>query len=225
MTRAIFPSELFQVEKISEKKNKFSYQTCRLFHVELHESMKMRNVYKILEFFWIVTRYSAWIVTWIVMLVGCSKPMDNPEIKDPIYLDLKKLADEYSKTVVDTQKKKAEAYKKFLETPANTLDKKLEYRNYAKIEKEYKKAHDMAQYYQIRMERRKIEGKLAYLESYEKKEEWPKPEEYKAFLTNQKLRNAPTSWDARVPKNADRYSRKPADAGKKEEKKEAKAKH
>lgn len=150
--------------------------------------------------------------------------MENPEIKDPIYSDLKKMADEYSKKVVDTQKSKAEAYKKFLETPENTLDKKLELRNYMKVKKEYEKAKDMAQYYQIRMERRKMEGRLAYLESYEKKEEWPKPEEYKAFLTNQKLRNSPLQWDARVPKNADRYSRKPASA-EKTEKKESKPKH
>lgn len=178
--------------------------------MEQVESMKMRNVYKFLRLFW--------IVTWVVTALGCSKPMDNPEIMDPIYNDLKKLADEYAKTVEDTKKQKAESYKKFLAMEANSLDKKLEMKNYNKLSKELKRAEDMAQYYKIRMERRKFEGRIAYLESYEKKEPWPKPEEYKAFQFHHKLRNAPRQWDTRVPKNADRYSRKTASV-KKEEKK------
>src|SRR5688572_7686642 len=111
--------------------------------------MKMSNVYKILKSIWIVTC----MVTWVVTYSGCSKPMDNPENMDPIYRDLKKLADEYSKTVDDTKKQKAESYKKFLALEANSLDKKLEMRTYNKLSNELKKAEDMAQYYKIRMER------------------------------------------------------------------------
>lgn len=172
----------------------------------------MRNVYKIIRMFW--------IVTWIVMGTACSRPMENPELIDPIYLDLKKLTDEYSKKEAEIRKNREEAYKKFLSLEANTLDKKLEFKNYSKLEKELTKVENMARYYKIRMERRKIEGKQEYLECFSKGEPWPKPEEHKAFLVNQKLRTANLNWAARVPKLADRYSRKPT-SDKKAEKKKA----
>lgn len=181
--------------------------------MEQHESMKMRNVYKIIRV--------SWVVTWIVMGTACSRPMENPELIDPIYLDLKKLTDEYSKKEEEIRKNREESYKKFLALEANTLDKKLEFRTYSKYEKQLARTSEMAKYYKIRMERRKIEGKKEYLESFSKGEPWPKPEEHKAFLINQKLRTANLNWETRVPKLADRYSRTPAAAKKPEKKKEA----
>ncbi len=173
----------------------------------------MRNVYKILRV--------GWIVTWIVMGTACSRPMENPELIDPIYLDLKKLTDEYTKKEEEIRKNREESYKKYLSLEANTLDKKLEFRTYSKYEKELAKTENMARYYKIRMERRKIEGKQEYLQSFSKGEPWPKPEEHKAFLINQKLRTASLNWEARVPKLADRYSRNPAKEKKVEKKKES----
>lgn len=147
--------------------------------------------------------------TWFFILLvlfsaGCTSHDPNPELKDPIYLDLKNIVGDlasdvaiHKATIDDETKNKdlAEPRSKDLALTRNRL---------REAEQRLKKAEQALNYYEIKVERRRLEARLAYEKAHQKGESWPDPAEFQAYQTNKELKSANQQWSARVPKLQER---------------------
>lgn len=141
-----------------------------------------------------------------VVIVGCRSEDPNPELRDPIYQDLKKEAAATEKAYEDAKKAKEAAYLAMVEAPARTIELKDAEKDYWKAVKLVDSLATASKYLSIRAERRRIEARVSYQRAFiaKKEGEWPDKDEYSGYLTNRRLREAPLNWNKRVPKLQDR---------------------
>lgn len=133
-------------------------------------------------------------------LSGCKKPIPDPEALDPIYRDLKGLADSKKKEWEESIKAKEAALKALEKEKPNTLEKKLAQRDYDKANSKIAQLEQEAHYFEIRAQRRRVEDKVNYMEAFKNDKPWPPPDEYPAWLVNRKLAEAPRTWGTDLPK-------------------------
>lgn len=150
-----------------------------------------------------------------VFLCGCKSEDPNPELKDPIYKDLKAKADQHEKTIEEQMKKLGELQVKLQKSEANSIDRKDIQRDIANTKKVLGESEQWARYYRIRADRRAVVDKITARAAAQADKPWPDPREYSDYQVNRRLNEANRSWSKRVPKLEDRLSK--ADT-KKEEK-------
>lgn len=107
---------------------------------------------------------------------------------------------------MEAKKAKEEALAKLRQAPAQTLELKDAERDYWKAVRTVDSLKTAVRYLKIRTERRRLESRLSYKRAFRAKKEgeWPDPDEYSAYLTNKRLREASLNWNRRVPKLQDR---------------------
>lgn len=130
----------------------------------------------------------------VLFLFGCEKPNPNPELSDPIYLDLKTQTEELSKAVESEKKglqehldnlKKAVPQTgqiKFAQKRVNDAKEKIQ-----KLEQEYR-------WFEVRTESRKSFAKKEYMSAWRKKQPWPDPKEFEEYKKMKEMRSIPLSW-------------------------------
>ena len=136
----------------------------------------------------------------LAVLVGCKKPLPDPENLDPIFRDLKAMADGKKKELEEARKSRETAYINYDKEKPNTLDKKLARREYEKWEARISTLEQQARYFEIRANRRRVEDKVNYLEAFKQDKPWPSPDEYSNWIVNRKLAEAPANWGKDIPK-------------------------
>ncbi len=146
------------------------------------------------------------VITLSFVMSGCRSKDPNPELKDPIFQSLKKEADDAERAFKEAETAKDEAYKAFQSATAQTIELKEAEKEYWKAVKRVDSLRPTVRYLKIRTERRKVEARAAYAAAFARGEEanWPNPEEFEAYQTNKRLREASLNWNRRVPKLQDR---------------------
>lgn len=145
---------------------------------------------------------------------GCDKEDPNPELRDPIWKDLSERAAAYEKQRDESKAKLKGLREKLESVEPNSMDLKDVRRDIAKTEKALLGAEQLARYYKIRAERRKVEDKIAARAALDAGKEWPDKSEYSDYLVNERVHEINLNWNSRVPKLQDRLVRKPAKAEK-----------
>lgn len=138
------------------------------------------------------------------LLLGCSKEDPHPELKDPIYQDLKKRADDLLKAKDEAYVKVKDLTESLEKAEPNSIERKDIERDLMKTRKLASESEQMATYYRIRSERRRVEGRLAYKKAFREKKPWPDADEYSDYLVNRRLNEVNLNWNSRVPKLQDR---------------------
>lgn len=154
-------------------------------------------------------------------VLGCSKENPNPELMDPIYKDLHGRSEDLKKSLGEAEKEIEDLKKALLKAEPHTLEKKNIERDLASAQKLLVADRQRQRYFEIRAERRKLQGRVEYKKAFARGEEWPKPSEYSDYQVNNRLREATLNWNARVPKLQDRLL-SPEHTEKKEHQKPAK---
>lgn len=145
------------------------------------------------------------MTTLCLLSLGCNRPEPNPELKDPIYGDLKKRWEDEAKAAEEQTKKVEELEKQIEKLEPHTVELKTARRDLVKAQ-DLKRIHAQNQkFYEIRMQQRLHQDHMTYRKAFEKGELWPDPKEYQAFQVNQRLREAPLNWELRVPRMTERY--------------------
>lgn len=136
----------------------------------------------------------------ILFLSGCKEPVPNPELRDPIYGDLKaQLAT--TLTELEAEKKEVEELEKTMpKMDVRGSELRQARRQLASHSRKLSALKQMKQYYEIRIEQRKSFVDKDYLKAFEADIPWPNPEEYERYKVVKKLRTADRNWDSRVPK-------------------------
>ncbi len=156
-------------------------------------------------------------IFWLPILfsVGCSRPNPNPELIDPIYLDLSSRATT-SKAAAELLANETKSAKEELEK-AHPRDPSLRKLRQDLKEKESKliQLEQQALYYEIRSQQRKDYAREDYLSAYQAGRPWPNPETKRNYDLVEKIQSAPREWGKSVPRT-DRYNRKSIDETRKQ---------
>jgi len=132
--------------------------------------------------------------------VGCKKENPNPELLDPIYLDLVKDHGEKLKEL-ETERKSTEGLIKDLNKALpRTSGLKNAKKAISKNLKNMTRLEQLVKYYEIRKEHRRLLARKNYRIAFHKGEVWPDPSEKEAYFTNKRLKSADMNWQSRVPK-------------------------
>ena len=143
----------------------------------------------------------------ILLLSACRKEEPNPESLDPIYSDLIKRNAEDESQIAEEKKKLLKALDDVQAALPNTLDLKNALRDKTHALQTIDHLEQKIHFAKIRIERRRVEDKINYHDAFVANKDWPDRAEYQAYLTNQRLAEAPRNWDAHLPKL---FDRKPA---------------
>jgi len=128
-------------------------------------------------------------------IFGCNKPNPNPEKIDPIYADLQKRYAEYKKYADDEKKTLSEHEKTLKEAKPQTGQIKYAEKRYYESKLRLEKLEQMVRYFEIRIESRLQYARADYLKSWNKKEAWPKANEYSEYLSVIEAQMKRMSWD------------------------------
>lgn len=136
----------------------------------------------------------------ILVFSSCDRPLSEPELHDPIYLDMQKGVREWERATADAEKKLAENKKELAAmSPKDPMRKRVRDDIYM-MEFNVTRMKEKYQHEKIIAEKRKEVSRQEYARARENKEPWPNPEEYEGFKAAQRLRGASRGWDERVPK-------------------------
>ncbi len=167
----------FQTFKLKDISVMFFIDFAELFHVEQHRM--------------------AIFLIFSVFLLGCEKREPTPELKDPIYLDIRTQQGLAEKAVAASNAKIAELKGELSAALPQTGQIKLLQRRIFQFEKERDIYQQQVKYWIIRLEDRAKQARIDYNKAYVDKKPWPNPKEYEVYLSEKKLRLAKIEWDAK----------------------------
>jgi hypothetical protein len=132
-----------------------------------------------------------------VFSVGCNKPNPNPELLDPVYLDIEKDRKAFEANIVSI-KEEVEGHKKNL----NAVEPHTGQIHYARkrlyeAEMILQRNIQQEKYLRVRLQSRKDEVFLKYMKAFKDKAPWPDPKEYADYLSLKSMRAAPPQWRPR----------------------------
>lgn len=136
--------------------------------------------------------YVAFLI--LVFLTGCKKPVENPELTDPIYSDFTSEADRLKKEI-EAKYKEIENQKKEIESPlAIEGQKKLARENIFSLKNEIFKLSQKEQYFRYSAESRKIFIRKKSLEAFKSGNNWEPLDIKEDYLERKRLSQAPKTW-------------------------------
>ncbi len=136
----------------------------------------------------------------VALLTSCDRPLSEPELKDPIYLDMAKGAREWARATADAEKKLEKDKEELAAvSPKDPIRKRIR-DDVHQAETNLARMKEKTLHEQLLLKKRKEVSRAVYLRAREAKEPWPNKDEYEGFKAAQRLRAAPRNWDERVPK-------------------------
>lgn len=146
------------------------------------------------------TRLFLSIPLLILALLGCKKPLDNPESVDPIYRELVDASEKIKKSMED-QKKALAASKEELKKPDLTVGEKRQIlKEISSTDKRIRLMDQDQKFFELRAQSRIAHVREVYPARFEKDLPWPNPDEIAQFEANKRLRGASRNWADNVPK-------------------------
>lgn len=139
-------------------------------------------------------------MTLLIIQTGCDKRLEQPETIDPVYQSY--VADQNAAiaAVAEMTKRLEDSKKQFDATkPGDKMKIQLK-REVFQQEAALKILEQRELYQTLLVKKRADEARQEYDRAYRNKEEWPNPDSLKRHQANQRLKNAPRNWSARVPK-------------------------
>jgi hypothetical protein len=129
-------------------------------------------------------------------MLGCSNPDSDPQLKDPIYQDLKSEQAKLEKEI-DTKKKELATHQKnYVDMHDNDFQKKEERSDIFKTENAITKLEQKLVFYKASAESREIYDRKEYLQAYKsgKGKEWPSPDEKIRYDQQKTAAATPSQW-------------------------------
>lgn len=136
----------------------------------------------------------------LLILVGCKKPLENPELVDPIYIELKDAAEKIRDNLKEEQKALNEAKKELKETDLTVGEKRQVLKQISAGERKMVLMKQDRKFFELRSKSRIKHVQEVYPGRFEKDLPWPDLEEIAVFEANKRLRGASRNWADNIPK-------------------------
>lgn len=133
-------------------------------------------------------------IQFALFATGCNKPIPNPEMSDPIYLDIQARIAAATTNVADFEvllKEKAVDIQ--IATP-QTSQLKWAHKRYYATEAVLAKAKQDLMYWKIKSATRQQEARRKYLKFFYAQKQWPDQEEFVEWNTLNKVNRKPAVW-------------------------------
>lgn len=141
------------------------------------------------------------LLATVLLFNGCKpKPIENPELIDPIYSDLMSLSAAATAKAEAQKKKIAELEESMKGMADRDPDLKRTRHEKSNLERGLIQIEQDAEYFEIRAQQRRLYDKEAYLKAFRAEKPWPDPAEFEEYQEQKKLRAASRDWSERVPK-------------------------
>lgn len=141
----------------------------------------------------------------LVITLGCKSEDPEPQLKDPIYLDLKRELDRASGEASALEAKILKLEGDYSKTEVRTIDRKTVKMDLIKAKKAYQLAIQSREYYEARLKLREARARVAYKRAFLAEKPWPDPAEFESYQLQKKLRQNSRNWADRVPKRGDTH--------------------
>lgn len=140
------------------------------------------------------------LLTTLLFLAGCKKELENPELSDPIYVELSGASAAIEKNIKD-ETETLKGWRADLKKPDLSIGEKRQIlKQISNSDKKIRLMEQDQTFYQIRAKSRLQYVKETYPARFEKGLPWPDPDELAEFEANKRLRGASKNWSDRVPK-------------------------
>lgn len=127
-------------------------------------------------------------------MVGCNNPEPTPELRDPIYQDLKSEESKLEKDI-EAKEKDLEGIKEQQPNLAdNDYQKKLNRDEIFRLQNEIRKMKQKKEFYTVSSESRQIFARKQYLEYFKQGKEWPPADVKERYFEAKKMEDSPMKW-------------------------------
>lgn len=140
---------------------------------------------------------SFFVVIFSFFLISCNKPDPNPELKDPIYLDLVAATSAVTNQLENEKKTLADHRKTLREVALQTGQNKYAEKRVRESAERINKLEQEKQYLELKVEAHKRAAKKSYLQAFKNGEAWPDEKEWNSYKTEKKLQSASKTWSAK----------------------------
>ena len=154
------------------------------------------------------------LLATLLILSGCKKPLDNPELVDPIYIELVDATAKIKKNMEEEEKQLIEAKKELQKADLTVGEKRQVLKQLSAGDKKLRLMEQDRKFFELRAKSRIVHVREIYPARFEKDLPWPNPDEIAVFEANKRLRGASRNWADNVPKL--KYGPKPAEKPKAE---------
>ncbi len=126
--------------------------------------------------------------------MGCKKPVENPELQDPIYMDFLGRADAIEKDI-ESKEKELESARIVIESPAAIIgEKKMAKETIFVVKNQIFILKQKLQFNKYSAESRKIYIRKQSLEAFKNDQDWVPKDVREAYFARKKLAEAPKTW-------------------------------
>lgn len=132
-------------------------------------------------------------------------------MRDPIYLDLLKMASAFENEANQQQAKAEKAESDYNKAEIRSIERKTFKRELEKAQDAHQKALQMAEYYKIKARLREAEAKVSYKRAFLEGKDWPDPKEYESYALQKKMRSISRHWGDRLPKTGQEIVKVPGE--------------
>lgn len=136
-----------------------------------------------------------YLLPFLFLVTACSQPDPQPELKDPIYQDMKAELDIAEKGLAEAKKSFEEHQKNLGMVKPQTGQIKYAQKRYFEAERAVTALEQQKKYWIIRMDERKRFVRRQSLIAFNKGEKWDNSAEVSQFEVEKRLRRAKLKWD------------------------------
>ncbi len=146
-----------------------------------------------------------------LFLAGCDNLDKTPELRDPVYQDMKSEESRVKKEIDAKTKELKGLQETYLELVDSDYQKKLTREDIYRIKNEIKKLEQMMEYHMISAESRQIYARKQYLEYFKagKDKDWPPTGIKEKYETQKKMATTSKQWSRglaskKIPKKVEK---------------------
>ena len=132
-----------------------------------------------------------------LLLFSCNEPEPNPEIRDPIYLELKTQQDLSKKAIAETEATLLEKKADLEKVKPQTGQIKYVQKRLWDTQRTLDSLIQQEKYWTIRIKEREQVARIEYLKAFKAGKTWPDPKEFQEYSTEKRLREAKLHWDTK----------------------------
>lgn len=129
------------------------------------------------------------------LLFGCDRPDPQPQLKDPIYLDIQSEITSLQQSLDSETKTLQEHLKTLAEVVPQTGQNKYAQKRVDESKALLNKISQELEYQKLKLQAQEKKARFDYKKAFESKEVWPNPSEWSEYQTEKRFRNAKKTWD------------------------------
>lgn len=130
-----------------------------------------------------------------ILLFGCDRPDPQPQLRDPIYLDIQSEITSLQQAFDSESKTLQEHQKTLSEVIPQTGQIKYAQKRVDESKAVLNKMAQELEYQRLKLQAQEKKARVSYKKAHNLKEAWPNPTEWSEYQAEKRFRSAKKTWD------------------------------